>query len=322
MARGTRCAKACRVSDATVLQRLRTGRRIGFLFGGGAARCAFQIGVVEALAESGISPSVCLGVSGGSWNAAAVAAGCAGDLRRYWRFFCRMPAFGLANLTRELSPFGWRRVHGRAFNRYIGAERLRDPACLPVFAAITRLRDRSSVIADLREATDPLEVLLASSCLPPFFMRPPIIDGERYVDGGISDNLPYEFLLDQGCEQVVVMVQKGECEGGLFRNLNDADHSIPAGLRDRVHVIRPRHRLAVKFTERNWSRLASVADAGALRAIEVLSGASPENGPCRHGYSPSTYASRALRTTRTVARRVRAAGPLLTRAAARISGGD
>jgi predicted acylesterase/phospholipase RssA len=303
------------MNDATVLQRLRSGRRIGFLFGGGASRCAYQIGVVEALAKHGIYPAACLGVSGGSWNAAAVAAGCTGDLRRYWRFFCRMPAFGLANFTRELSPFGWRRVHGRAFHRYIGAERLRAPGCLPVFAAMTRLRDGTSVIADLRDAADPLEVLLASSCLPPFFMRPPIVEGERYVDGGLSDSLPYEFLLDQGCDQVVVMVQKGECEGGLFRNMSDANHSIPAALRNRVHVIRPLHRLPVRFTERDWSRLASVADAGALRAIEVLSGNVPESSPCSHGRSPSSYASRAWQNTRTAARRLKAAGSLRVRSA-------
>jgi predicted acylesterase/phospholipase RssA len=57
------------------LERLQRARKIGFLFAGGASRCIFQVGVLETLFELGIEPSICLGVSGGAWNAAAVAVG-------------------------------------------------------------------------------------------------------------------------------------------------------------------------------------------------------------------------------------------------------
>lgn len=280
------------------LERLSRARKIGFLFCGGASRCIFQVGAVETLYAFGIHPAVCLGVSGGAWNAAAVAVGNWRRLRAYWRFFCRMPALDVSNLLREHSPFRWRTLHERAFRRYIGHARLRAEHTLPLFVALTRRRDRASVIADVHHAADPLEVMLASNYLPPFYTHAPVIDGERYGDGGFADGLPYETLFAQGCDMVVVISQKGVCEGGLFRNLDDPDHVIAD---ERVVVIRPRHPLELSFTERRWERLALIADLGAARARELLLGEEPAEQPeCKHRKRPSWYVAQARRLSRAV----------------------
>lgn len=272
------------------LERLRQAKTICFLFSGGASRCIFQVGVIETLFTFGITPAACLGVSAGAWNAAAVAVGNWRRLRAYWRFFCRMPAVDLTNLVREHSPFIWRRLHERAFRRYVSAERLLAASTLPLYVGVTRLRDRAPVIIDVRSAADPLQVMLASNYLPPFYTHPPVIDGERYGDGAFSDNIPYEALFDRGCDAVVLLSQKAECEGGLFRNVDDADHVIPEQYREDVIVIRPRHPLPVAFTERRWERLATSADLGAVRGREVLTGSEgSEPATCRHLTSPTRY---------------------------------
>lgn len=254
------------------LERLRNARRVGFLFSGGASRCVFQVGAVETLYALGIQPSMCLGVSAGVWNAAAVAAGNWRRLRPYWRFFSRMPSVDLRNLfaPEGHSPFVWSRLHNRAFRRYISAERI--AAGLPLYVSLTRLRDRQNVLADVTAAPDPFRLLLASNYLPPFYTHTPLIDGERYGDGGWTNNAPYEALLDRGCDMVVLLASKGESEGGLYRSNTDGDHAIPAHLADRVVVIRPRHRMPLGFVERRWEKLAPIADLGALRTREVLMG--------------------------------------------------
>ena len=273
-----------------LLERLRGARKIGILFAGGASRCVFQVGAVETLYALGIQPAVCLGISGGAWNAAAVAVGNWRRLRAYWRFFARMPSVDMWNLFREHSPFIWRRLHERAFRRYVSAEKLKAESTLPLHVAVTRLRDRKLVVMDVRHSSDPLEVMLASNYLPPFYTHAPVIDGERYGDPGFVDNLPYETLFELGCDAAVILSQKGGCEGGLFRHVNDPDHVIGPEYRDRVVVIRPRHRLDLRFAERRWDRLVSVADLGAARAREVLTGIEPDDaGECRHGHSPSWY---------------------------------
>lgn len=269
--------------------------RIGFLFSGGSFRCVFQVGVVETLTSLGIVPSAVAGVSAGSWNAAAVAAGHAHRLRNYWRFFARMPCVDLRNLAREHSPFIWPRLHRRAFERYVGDEALRR-ASIPTLIALTRLRDRKPVLMDVRTASDPFAVLLASNYLPPFYTHPQPIDGERYGDGGWTDALPYETLFELGCDRVIVMASKGESEGGLYRNPDDVDHVIRD---ERVIVIRPRHRMPLGFVERRWSRLSLIADLGALRAREVLLGERhPECDLAARGPAPTAYVTALRRRLR------------------------
>lgn len=253
---------------------LRTAQRIGFVFSGGSSRCAFQVGVIATLAELGVRPALCVGVSGGVWNAAAVAAGTAHRLRHYWRAFARMPHVDLGNLLREQTPFRFTEVHRRTFSRYVGRERLLAPEALPLFIGLTRLRDRVSVCLDARTVEDPFLLLLASNYLPPYYTRTPLIRGERYGDGGMTNNLPYEKAFEEGCDAVVLVTNKGESEGGLFRNPAEPLHQIPSPWRERTVVIRPRHRLPVDFTEKRWSVLSGIVEIGRLRAREVLLGES------------------------------------------------
>ncbi|HKS22533.1 MAG TPA: patatin-like phospholipase family protein [Thermoanaerobaculia bacterium] len=280
-----------------MLSLLRGARQIGFLFSGGSSRCIFQVGVVETLRELGIVPSMCLGVSGGVWNAAAVAVGNAHRLRHYWRCFTRMPSIDLTNLLREHSPFRWSRLHERSFGRYVGNARIKSPETLPLFVAVTRLRDRMNVVLDARAASDPFRLLLASNYLPPFYTHTPDVEGERYADGGFTNNIPYEALFERGCDAVVLMASKGVSEGGLHRHMRDAEHVIPAEFADRIVVIRPRHRLPIRFVERRVEKLAPIADLGRLRAREVLLGEShPETELLTApGPAPSAYYSKLRR---------------------------
>jgi predicted patatin/cPLA2 family phospholipase len=272
------------------LDRILAAKKVGLLFSGGSMRCVFQVGVVETLHALGVQPAMCLGVSAGVWNAAAVAAGNWRRLRAYWRFFARMPSVDLRNLLREHSPFIWSRLHTKAYARYVGTERIQSEEALDLFVAMTRLRDKTSAIVDVRTASDPFRVLLASNYLPPFYTHPLEIDGERYGDGSVSDNAPYEFLLERGCDAVVLMASKGESEGGLFKSTRDTEHVVRDG---RVTVIRPRHRMPLGFVERRWHKLARIADLGALRAREVLlSERHRETDLAAIGPAPSFYVTK------------------------------
>lgn len=261
-------------SSGTPLGLLRSAQRVGVVLSGGSSRCAFQIGVLETLDELGLRPALCVAVSGGAWNGAALCAGTLPRLRRYWRAFVRMPHLDVRNLLRERSPWRFNEVHRRTFRRYVGAERLRGPEALPLWVGVTRLRDQQAVYFDARTFQDPLRLLLASNYLPPFFTHAPRIEGERYGDGGLMDNLPYEKAFAEGCDAVVIVTMKGESEGGLYRNPREVDHVIPSPFRERTVVIRPRHRLDLSFTERRWPLLHQTIELGRLRAREVLLGES------------------------------------------------
>jgi predicted patatin/cPLA2 family phospholipase len=262
------------LSPPPALHLLRSARRLGLVLSGGSMRCAFQAGVIETLAELGVRPGLCVAVSGGVWNGAAVSAGTVHRLRHYWRAFARMPNLDARNLLREHTPFRYTEIHRRTFSRYVGAERLQRPEALPLQIGVTRLRDRQAVYFDARTVEDPLTLLLASNYLPPFYIHAPVIAGERYGDGGLADNLPYERAFAEGCDAVVLMTMKGESEGHPYRNAQDPDHVIPATFRERMVVIRPRHRLPASFVERRWSVLLQTMELGRLRGREVLLGES------------------------------------------------
>jgi predicted acylesterase/phospholipase RssA len=275
---------------------LRSASRVGIVLSGGSSRCVFQIGALEALTELGVRPGLCIAVSAGSWNGAAVAAGTQHRLRHYWRAFARMPPLDLRNLLREHSPYRFAEMHRRTFARYVGADRLRGAAALPLFIGVTRLRDRAPVLFAARAVEDPFLLCLASNYLPPFYTHAPRLGGERYGDGGLSDNLPYEKAFAEGCDAVVLVTMKGESEGELYRSPREPEHVVPAALRDRVVVIRPRHRLPVSFTERRWPVLRGIADLGRLRAREILLGERhPETDLRAAGISPTLLLSRVLR---------------------------
>jgi predicted acylesterase/phospholipase RssA len=277
---------------------LRAATRVGYVFSGGSSRCAFQVGVIETLAELGVRPALAIGVSAGAWNAAIVAARIEARGRYYWRSFFRMPRVDLRKLFTEHSPWRYREMHTRNFTRFVG-DRLQRRDALPLFISVTRLRDRSGVILAAADMADVLELLLATNYLPPFYTHAPRIAGEPYGDGGISDNAPYEKAFAEGCDAVVLVTMKGESEGGIYKNGRDIDHAIPPELSSRVVVIRPRHRLPMAFTESRWSILSQMIVLGRLRAREVLLGEyHPQTELRARGMAPSLRLARLLRAVR------------------------
>ncbi|MEO8217813.1 MAG: patatin-like phospholipase family protein [Acidobacteriota bacterium] len=277
-------------------ERLRVARRVGLVLSGGSMRCAFQVGVIDLLYEIGIKPSLVVAVSGGVWNGAAIAVGAQDRLRYYWRTFARMPHISLRNIWVEHSPFNYSTLHKRTFRRYVDSERLKDPSSIPLFIGVTRLRDKTPAIFRADQVEDPLSLMLASNYLPPFFTHAPRISGERYGDGGATNNCPYEKAFEEGCDLVVLVTVKGESEGGIYRNPKDVDHVIPDAFRDRTIVIRPRHRVPFAFRERSWSAIQQLMNLGYLRAREVLLGERhPETDLRAPGIAPTVRILKLMR---------------------------
>jgi predicted acylesterase/phospholipase RssA len=291
-----------------MLERLRSAQKVAFVYSGGSARCAFQVGATERLFALGIRPAMTVGVSAGAWNAAVVAARQEQRLRYFWKSFMRMPGVDLRNLFIEQSPWRYAEMHRRNFGRFVG-DRLLAPDALPCAISVTRLRDRKGFLVSASDVEHPIDLLLAANFLPPFYTRAPLILGERFGDGGVTDNAPYEHAFEHGCDMVVLLTMKGESEGGIYKSTRDVDHEIPPSLRDRVVVIRPRHRLPYGFVERRWEKLATLVALGDLRAREVLLGERhPETDVAASGASPSVRVLRLWRSL-TGGRGLRAAEP-------------
>jgi NTE family protein len=200
------------------LLRGRTGRRDGresdrpvaFVLSGGGNLGALQIGMMRALLEHDIRPDLILGCSVGAINGAGLAEDptLAGTLRleRLWR----------ALDGKELMPAGWlpnavaiaRR--GEAIHESHGLRRhLEQTLTARTFEELSvPFQCVATDVAGVREVwfrSGPLiQPILASAALPAVY--PAVeIDGVRYLDGGIVDDVPMSRAVELGARSLYVL---------------------------------------------------------------------------------------------------------------------
>jgi NTE family protein len=191
---------------------------------GGGALGAYQVGVYEALHESGIEPDWVIGTSIGAINGAIIAGNKPAErlprLRELWSRFQREPQFqalqyfstlvgGIPGFFSPRLPAwgGWQaRVGLDAASYYDTAPLHETLSSLVDFDVLNAARPRLTVGAvnvksgelryfDSRDGALGLEEVMASGALPPGF--PAIrVDGDAYWDGGLYSNTPIEAVLD------------------------------------------------------------------------------------------------------------------------------
>jgi len=178
---------------------------------GGGTRGAVQIGMLQVLTEHGFVPDRIYGSSVGAVNGVAFA----GDPTR--RGVQRMTEIW-TGLTRDtVYPQG--RLHGpwlyfqqrdsvypnsglrKIVTDGIDFERLED-AVVPVEVVATSLTDGQERWFTHGSAVD---TVLASSAVPAIF--PPVeIDGDRFIDGGVVNNVPIRRAIEAGATRIVVLL--------------------------------------------------------------------------------------------------------------------
>lgn len=190
-----------------------SGRRQGgptaFVLSGGGVLGAVQVGQIQALVEAGILPDLLIGTSVGSINAAALASDptLAGveRLRTVWSSLTTEDLFPGSKLRRA-----WQIVsRGDHLYSNHGIRRLAD--MLPVRTFEQLAIPTTMVATNLRTGRDhyfssgPIApAMLASTALPGIY-PPMTVDGETYVDGGMSNNVPISRAIELGARKIVVL---------------------------------------------------------------------------------------------------------------------
>ncbi|HYA68157.1 MAG TPA: patatin-like phospholipase family protein [Acidimicrobiales bacterium] len=199
-----------------MLRHRRTGRmsrnvRTAFVFAGGGARGAAQIGMLQALLSRGIGADAVYGASVGAINAAGYAGNptLAGveDLASDWRRITRDDVFPQGRFSPPWR-FLQRRdaVHSNSGLRAVIENGVRfallEEATIHLEVNATSLTDGRSRWFSTGPAVD---AVLASTALPA--LLPPVaIDGESFIDGGVVDNVPIGRALEQGAQRIFVLL--------------------------------------------------------------------------------------------------------------------
>ncbi len=181
------------------------------VLGGGGPRGAVQIGMLQVLAEHGFVPDRIYGCSVGAVNGVGFASDPTREgverMTHIWMGINREHVFPQGRLHGPWLYFQQRdAVYSNSGLRKIiedgiTHERLEDTP-VPVEVVATSLTDGHERWFTYGPAA---EAVLASAAMPAIF--PPIeIEGDRYIDGGVVNNVPIRRAIDAGATRIVVLL--------------------------------------------------------------------------------------------------------------------
>jgi NTE family protein len=165
--------------------------KTGLVLSGGGARGIAHIGVLQALEDAGIQVDMVSGCSAGAIVGALYAAGCSPE--KILSFIEHKSLYGIVKLglpkkgMMELSYFR------DVLRKEIKSDRF-DSLQKPLYVAVTNLNKGG---CEIKSKGDHLIDYIIASASVPMVFHPVEIDGNLYVDGGVSNNLPTEPLRDK-----------------------------------------------------------------------------------------------------------------------------
>lgn len=270
-----------------------------FVLSGGANLGSVQAGMLTGLLQSGVEPDLIVGTSIGAANAAFIAGAPdlrrARDLCRIWRglrpkdVFPIQPLRAMRSMSRGGSLFSpdplWRLIEGR-----LGYNRIEESS-IPLRIIATRFSDGTEVVFEDGSVRD---AILASTALPLIF-PPHDIDGELYLDGGLSDQVPLEPAVLAGADRIYVLSVGFPCPPpvnrrsprsllmhsiGILLSQRIRSHSAELFTRPGVEVIQ----IPPVCTEvglRDFSQTAALIDQAHEQTVRFLAGEACST--CDHG---------------------------------------
>lgn len=265
--------------------------KLGVVMEGGASRTIFSCGVADVLFDEHIMPDYFIGVSAGIAYGVSYISGQRGrnaDFtqkymadKRYMgvrhllnprkRCYYNL-AFAFDEIPNKLVPFDY-----DALANYPG----------DVIAVVTNVKTGKPEYKQIPPYETLWETAVASCSLPVLF-QPVKLGDDYYMDGGLSDSIPYKKALEEGCDKVIVILTrerdyvKGEEKGaGLIQFLCRKYPMIVDCLKRRsreynqcceemfelerqgkLFVIAPRDTFGVGRTEGNWELLGKLYQEG------------------------------------------------------------
>ncbi|MGF1596938.1 MAG: patatin-like phospholipase family protein [Acidimicrobiales bacterium] len=184
-------------------------RPLAFVLSGGGAFGATQVGMLAALTDHGIAPDLVVGTSVGALNGAVVAddpAGAAARLAEIWTHPDMGSPFGAGRWRAMIDFLRWRRSLCPPHRLVAVIEtwttaRCFDELAVPFALVVTDATTGAPTVLH----DGPLQpALLATTAIPGVF--PPVsIDGQWYIDGGVTANVPVRQAVGLGARALIVL---------------------------------------------------------------------------------------------------------------------
>jgi NTE family protein len=171
---------------------------IAVALGGGGAKGFAHIGVLKVLESHGIRPHIVTGTSAGSFVGSMYASGKTPYELQEVAF--RLEEADIRDLTLSLQGF----IEGQRLQDYVNRQVGNRPIQqLPIrFAAVATVMDTGRKAAFITGNTGQA---VRASCSIPNVFQPAVIQGKRYVDGGLVSPVPVSTARDMGADLVIAV---------------------------------------------------------------------------------------------------------------------
>lgn len=186
--------------------------KTGLIVEGGGMKCAYSAGILDAFLDHNISFDYCIGVSAGSANAASFVAGQRDRNRRFYTDHIDEPGyFGLKTFLKTGNLFGLQYIYGDLTNSD-GADPIDFPAIMANPAeywlvATNAQTGKPEYFSKQDMKQDDYRHIMAS-CALPAACKPIEINGQYYYDGGVTDAIPVQKALNDGCDKIIAILSK------------------------------------------------------------------------------------------------------------------
>lgn len=218
--------------------------KVGLVLEGGAMRGMFTAGVLDTFLDAGISADAVVGVSAGALFGVNFLSGQKGRVIRYNKRFNSDPDYlGLRPLLREGNIVSTKYAYEdvpKVLDKF-DDEAFRRSG-VPFYAVVTNVRTGHAEYIQVESVFAQMDVLRASGSMP-VVSRPVQIGDEFYLDGGVSDSIPYHWMAAQGCDKLIVVLTRDDSYRKSPNRL--------AGL-NRLRYPQIAHQLATRHERYNW----------------------------------------------------------------------
>jgi predicted patatin/cPLA2 family phospholipase len=184
---------------------------LGLTLEGGASRTVYSCGIMDALLEENIIADTVVGVSAGAAFGASYVSGQIGrNLTLATEFMGNGKYMGARHMVNPKNrcyynlDYAWDEVPNKwlpydyeAYERFKGE----------FYAVVTNVDSGKPEYIKVPRDDRQWNLLRATCALP--LMFPEIeIGGQKYLDGGISDSIPYKFAMDCGCDKNIIVLTR------------------------------------------------------------------------------------------------------------------
>ena len=274
--------------------------KTGLLLEGGAMRGLYTAGILDVFMEKGIKIDGIIGVSAGALFGMNYKSKQIGRVLRYNKKYAKSKQYmGFYSLISTGDIMNREFCFNKIVNELdpVDFETFKNSE-VEFYAVVTNMetgKPEYIKIDDLKDKVQ-LEYLRAAGSMP-YVSKPVIIKGKKYLDGGISDSIPIEKIMNMGFDKIIVILtrpieyrkKKGnekipqiyyrkypklvETINNRYKMYNEeVEKVIQLEKEKKIFVIRPSRTVGIKRIERDIDKIQEMYDLGKSDIQEKMDG--------------------------------------------------